>query len=60
MAEHTTPQWNPLRQLGLSMGAQYKHWHVSDIRATLRVRWQDGSETEEPANGFVPYRNVDE
>jgi hypothetical protein len=39
---------------------QLRVYRVVENRTTLRLRWQDGTETEELSVGFVPYRNVDE
>jgi ubiquitin-conjugating enzyme E2 O len=35
-------------------------YKVIQNRTKLKLRWQDGTETEEFSSGFVPYRNVDE
>lgn len=35
-------------------------YKVIENRNKLRLRWQDGAETEEFSAGFVPYRNVDD
>lgn len=35
-------------------------WIISQMRTKTKVRWQDGSVTEESSLGLVPYRNVDE
>lgn len=37
-----------------------KVYRVVENRIKLKLRWQDGTETDEFATGFVPYRNVDE
>lgn len=37
-----------------------KVYRVVENRTKLKLRWQDGTETDEYATGFVPYRNVDE
>ena len=39
---------------------QLRVYRVVENRTTLKLRWQDGTETEELSVGFVPYRNVDE
>lgn len=35
-------------------------YKVVENRTKLKLRWQDGTETEEYSVGFVPYRNVDD
>lgn len=35
-------------------------YKVVENRTKLKLRWQDGTETEEHSAGFVPYRNVDD
>jgi hypothetical protein len=39
---------------------QLRVYRIIENRTTLKLRWQDGTETEELSVGFVPYRNVDE
>ncbi|WOO78553.1 putative ubiquitin-conjugating enzyme E2 23 [Vanrija pseudolonga] len=39
---------------------QLRVFRVVENRTKLKLRWQDGTETEEFSVGFVPYRNVDD
>lgn len=33
---------------------------ITDVRSSLKLRWQDGSITQEVASDLVPYQNIDE